>query len=885
MLNGLEYVKETIELRKSDIENNEFETNNLLLDDILIALGYNKRRELGVKAIYSGNADWEVIIDNDARFIVAVYGYNSTKPSMEQLNHTFDMAEESSFRFVILTDGERLSIYENRIEIVDIKNIFDDTNDDILNALSKTTWNPNLISQSYIKNVLTSDLIKNTIENNLDSISSVLIELLNLEITDETRNLTSDILNKLINIEDSVDKDKLAELTNEISNKDTIILELNNKIAELSNIETSTFDTNFALQEANDNIARLTDKLTTLEGQNKELSESINELTTENNNLKQQLSENSSQSLVDDSVATMGDTEAAYRRRIEELTEKNQKLTLEMTGYVEQLEEIKRKQAGAEDEKVVMARQLLDAVEDNPDLSRTYVGVVNSRLFQIGDLSKFVGTCLQELYSTVSFELMHLLFDGDIFKMIQPAVRNDLMINTKTYDIDISELSEEEVIARLKTLFSKFDKVIFMCKAIGTVKEVEYTNEYADLDEEIAGFDSIDTDQIPNDAFDDNFNSSEEYGDFEVVEGEGQDIDSQGLDEIQFDESPIIADDTTDKLLGLALCDIGNVMWSESNPIINISAISDGYKTFNIDNDTLSNIVNSGITAILSLCESPLAGLDTLHMSDLTTLSATIHLNRQEESDIQILDTNYYTNVDNLQKLISLLLAFSDLLNLDSSYVYMYFEATYNPESDLVENFVPKDFYDSNKILDKDSLEDCDETIHCILSGTSIDKIQSINGVLNAEKDVINNTIAVRTAYMTNALRSNTDIAKAVAICLAKTDIENVADIVTKINSIIPYEKNVIALEDEEVSEDAIQFTAGTNIYYIDTMPGYITTLLLFYLHKEINKDCIIDIRVELNSKLYTAYKNGIFTSNSSEYLASRLFVEITDGKTKVITK
>lgn len=43
MLKDLEYVQETIELRKDDIKDNEFETNDLLIEDILKALGYNKR--------------------------------------------------------------------------------------------------------------------------------------------------------------------------------------------------------------------------------------------------------------------------------------------------------------------------------------------------------------------------------------------------------------------------------------------------------------------------------------------------------------------------------------------------------------------------------------------------------------------------------------------------------------------------------------------------------------------------------------------------------------------------------------------------------------------------------------------------------------------------
>ena len=74
MIEQLGYVKETISLRENDIKCNEFETNNLLMDDILLALGYNKRRDRGVRAVYTPGADWEVVINGTPRFLITVYG-------------------------------------------------------------------------------------------------------------------------------------------------------------------------------------------------------------------------------------------------------------------------------------------------------------------------------------------------------------------------------------------------------------------------------------------------------------------------------------------------------------------------------------------------------------------------------------------------------------------------------------------------------------------------------------------------------------------------------------------------------------------------------------------------------------------------------------------
>ena len=45
----------------------------------------------------------------------------------------------------------------------------------------------------------------------------------------------------------------------------------------------------------------------------------------------------------------------------------------------------------------------------------------------------------------------------------------------------------------------------------------------------------------------------------------------------------------------------------------------------------------------------------------------------------------------------------------------------------------------------------------------------------------------------------------------------------------------------------------------------------------------MIELRLDINSTLYNVFKDGIDTSDSIDYLTSRLFLEIIEGKTKVI--
>ena len=47
------------------------------------------------------------------------------------------------------------------------------------------------------------------------------------------------------------------------------------------------------------------------------------------------------------------------------------------------------------------------------------MGVVNNKLFQEDSLRRFVGICIEKLYELESFNIMPLLFDGDVFKIKQ----------------------------------------------------------------------------------------------------------------------------------------------------------------------------------------------------------------------------------------------------------------------------------------------------------------------------------------------------------------------------------------------------------------------------------------------------------------------------------
>ena len=950
MIEQLGYVKETISLRENDIKCNEFETNNLLMDDILLALGYNKRRDRGVRAVYTPGADWEVVINGTPRFLITVYGYQSEEPSLEALTNTFELADTQLYMFAVATDGEKLHIYKNGAKLLSVENIFDDSADEILTALSKDGWDPKFISKYKINSLITDEVIMKALANDTEELIEIIENSENIITIDiifervaeyikehtahgeevnneeseekhdnEAETVAAEIVEQLkseietLKSENNTlmeDKAKLEEEINKLSSAEPVhdysneynqametIKGLNEKVASReSEVEALNSEISLLKEEAaqlklasedNSEIVGLTESNNKLRNEIKELSEKEMRLKEElesaqntTKNLSDELAETTAKLIEADGERTTlrGELEIKnknieelaakleeashinitpafngeneYRAKIEELTTENQLLKVELNKYKSELTDIKKKQDEAEDERVVLARQLLDAIEDNPEMERTYVGVVNSKLFQINEISKFVGSCLQELYSAVSFELMQLLFDGDIFVLKQTTEAGDLMLNARNYAIDFGDLSEEEILSRLATLFGKFDQVVFNYKVIGN-KAIKKSRINLVKDNETA-----------------------------FAEAFGQTVTDT------FEEEPeVIMEPKEDrKLLGLALIDVSGILWSESNPIKALAAIGDNNRLFKVDSYDFESTIKNGVDALINISSSVQTSIHTIRETDLSTLSSVIHEGKQSDTDVRILDTKYYIEETSQQKVISAILAIAELLQLDSQSVYMYFEADY------IEDW--NDFYAIESSLNLESkfnLEDTEETgevLHCILSGTVVDFIQTLDGMLEAEKSFIDGTLAVRTRYLQKSLRTTQDVGIILSEILAKT--ENPEDVIEVINKSNIYNKKLILSEEDlaGVDENTLGvISTGAAQYYVTDLPAYAVTLMVMMAHREVNGDSIIDIRIALNSRVYTAYSSGIATADSREYLLSRLLVEVTNGKVRSINK
>lgn len=1095
MLQGLEYVKETIELRKQDIENNDLETNSLLMDDVLLAFGYNKRRDKGVKAVYAGGADWEISEGSEVRMLIKVYGYNGEEPSGQQLSEVMSLASELDARFVILTDGNRLSVYAEGSKILGIDTLFSDENDDKLQYLTNSGWDPDKLiaectsvsitekvseyisSEAFVQSIInglsledtddTRASIRGIISNlgttqpdNGDStelqkqsespelaessdllelrakISSQTIELdevraeladtkaklldteaqlesasaasnqgddekiadLNAEIEDlnaelqRVNNIVKESDNEIKRLQelqksnagengnyteqtivDSQELDRVwQELTQKTQELETArqsndelkqhIAELNSEIeqlqtgsadsdsikAELEALKNESVELNSTIGSLNDEISKLNTELSdaiesrdsaiqdnddikkklddALQNNSKlqaeiealrvngeagqsdtsELQQKIDEQASEISKLEQELHRAKEQLAANAAVtASTGKSgfsaseEEAYRRRVSDLLSQVQELQQELQNTNDELDKLRKEKEGAEDERVVMARQLLEAVEDNPDLNRTYIGVVNSKLFQIGDLPRFIGTCLQELYAAVSFKLMPLLFDGDIFKTVQPAVRGDMMINTKRYDIDIDGYTEEELINKLKVLFAQFEDVVFMCKAIGTLREQpkEIEQQYREIDE--PQFDSIpdfDTDSEQSGSIGQTTQSGEFMGGnsngegFEASDNSGFDVDNTLPEQGQFDnpeigmEEPQVIQNET--VLALALCDVGQILWSDNSPIHGLVAMANSYRIVKINDNDISNTLGDSISALIGLSGNPLESLDKVRNTDLVSLTGIVKpVSECGDSYIRILDTDYAIENATNQQIISFIITLAQQIGVGATDIYMYFLADYIPGSTLEQNYVNYNDLGLGKTIENADIPLVNDTIHCLISGKDIENIQDIQGVEEIEQRLFNKVVAVGVSGFSTAIKNQTEFVDALQRIIESSESKGAEQIIEAINSRVHSKNPIIARDIKNVSVEAATLVVGNREYFVDEMSALTAAQVLMYANIEATGSNLIDIRIDLNSSLYTALKDSPITTDPYEFAGSQLIIATIASKTKTITR
>jgi hypothetical protein len=428
-----------------------------------------------------------------------------------------------------LTICRRNKVKHEYAEVCDISLLekLSETKEAVLDAISKDGFNLQLIDDVVSKNEMSSDKVIEVIENNLNklalNIASIMgdssesmvkqcaevlkdlftnkssesdsIESENTQrvetsqtvdisvYTSEIEQLKEEIESQKAEIEElksneqtSIDKES-AEAHEEVD-----ITEYTNKIAELQNIITELtqkdeqLEAELAIAKESEtevvDTTELEERLNTALADKDNLEKQVETLTSEKEQLETEV--NTLKSSQTSSGATVSDEEIqaeilSYREKIQELSVKVSEAEEAKTQAEEKLKEMEGIMSNMSGSEKKRAEELLAVIEDNKELPRSYVAVINSELLQYDEIHTFAGRILQRLYEIKGLEASRFIFDGTIFKIEHNAVRNDLFMDSKTFDLNLDGIHEDGVLNKLRVVFSHFNDIVFECKKIGTI--------------------------------------------------------------------------------------------------------------------------------------------------------------------------------------------------------------------------------------------------------------------------------------------------------------------------------------------------------------------------------------------------------------------------------
>lgn len=350
------YTSKVLEINKDRLIGNRELTNEILVDDIMINLGYNKKLMNSINRVYTNDkVDWVVCIDGHTRILLKTVPYGT----ITKIEDSIEIEWESIFDFYLITNGVDIDIYDINIDknnpLLSIS-IFneDKITSNILKFISLEEYSKEEIIKIYDNKFITKDILENKIHSIKYNVSKSILNILEYE--ENERNL------------------------------DTVVEYMGDKI----NVD-KTFEEQLKVE-----------------------------------------------------VETLKETNTALNNKFKDMEIK----------YTEYLKSSDMK-----------AARIVEKVENNTE-SNLYVAVVKDKVIKDSNLKKFIGSCINELYSIVGLDIVYELFAGDTFKIINSTENIAFSINNKSYDIDLEKVSEVIAISKLMRLYNKFSHVVFKVKVL-----------------------------------------------------------------------------------------------------------------------------------------------------------------------------------------------------------------------------------------------------------------------------------------------------------------------------------------------------------------------------------------------------------------------------------
>lgn len=903
-----ENLKEVLQDRKEELSLSREMTNDFLIEDLLLMLGYNKRKNKNIKRLYNNSAmDWEILIGENTRICVNVYAVDSDLKCTD-ITETLEFAKDVQASVIIVTDGIKINIYKiskdkeqfNLVKELDITNLAT-TDIDILQAITESKCNMSYLdSVVENNNNITTIKVSDTIRKNIEAVSRMIANMLNTKNMTAVEQTIQEILEnkQLVNqskqqteiaeqqkeIDEQMDKltkqiEELSEKNKELTEQlisleeqqkeqqnaeeqqeqqeqiDTLNQQLREKDEQISSLNEQLKEKQ---EKFNEQIESLTEQLNQEIDKNKALTEQLNQIKAINEQKATEESEKLEASEEADKKLSQSEKDK-YISQIRELSVKLSNSQEEVREHKNEIERLNEKIASISGSDKEKARELLSIIEDGPDVARNYVAVIGTELIQFDKLNTFVGRVLQKLYELKNFEAQQYIYNGEIFKLDTNAKNNDLVMGNKAYDIILGDASEDEVLNKIRIVFSHFSDIIFECKKIGNLEitKLHEENEIKQEQQEQA----VETDE------------------FENMES----MDMQELEGIQMQEFNGPSEEI-DTLLAGQLLNIDLLVSTEENvQFKSIKYIGNNNITFKINGENLSN------SLLLTKCIDAILAIEvynrrediviTLKRTDFSAINNYfVRFSDETKALPRINGTGFVVkDIDDIREVAVVLLEICNALEIDTSEMFIYFTATTTSQY-LKENYsFPEESIQLRENMNYQLTDNAQSDI-AILKGDMFNNITITKHSLIAHKDILLKSEAVKTRYFAKVLNSNEDVEASIGKMI-ETALSNNLQVNTRaFGNLIGTNYKLVSQAEEEVGESYVELEILGKTYFIPSMEDWQVPHSLIKVHTTLFNDMAIAIKNQVNIEAIGFYNEEFCTAEPTLSLAVDSFVSYVNS-------
>lgn len=191
-------IRDIVEINMDSMQADKEDVNDLIVSDLLVNMGYNRKKDKNVKKISDENIDWKIIHKDetgegtDAVIAVKVYALGAAIES-DELDELGTECIENKYDILVTVAGDKLTVYRVQVDKlklvgvkgaidIDLKEPLDETSIAILEAISKEEFNLSKIDNIVSVPELAADELASIIKNSADDIAKIVNTVKNTDV-------------------------------------------------------------------------------------------------------------------------------------------------------------------------------------------------------------------------------------------------------------------------------------------------------------------------------------------------------------------------------------------------------------------------------------------------------------------------------------------------------------------------------------------------------------------------------------------------------------------------------------------------------------------------------------------------------------------------------